>query len=194
MRDHLSAAAGLEPDLQCAKVLRRPRMISHAPRAPDVSGASCATSMALPNWTPFAVESRIEQKAACRPGRLHPQFPAARRRPDPRAAAGAVGLRLSMSYAILESPMPVENYIATLSLTPVTDGNRTFAEWQAEFDCAPEREARWSSRSAAGVFPGGAHRAQQRFPAERRWSRSARAPSSTRRSMRSGGPARFQRP
>ena len=36
--------------------------------------------------------------------------------------------------------MGVENYVATLKLTPVTDGDRTFAEWWAEFDCAPERE------------------------------------------------------
>ena len=36
--------------------------------------------------------------------------------------------------------MGVDNYIATLKLTPITDGNRTFAEWSAEFDCAPDRE------------------------------------------------------
>ena len=34
----------------------------------------------------------------------------------------------------------VDNYIATLKLTPITDGNRTFAEWSAEFDCAPDRD------------------------------------------------------
>lgn len=42
------------------------------------------------------------------------------------------------TYAILESPMPLSGYVATLRLTPVTDGERTFAEWSAEFDCAPE--------------------------------------------------------
>ena len=47
----------------------------------------------------------------------------------------------SCSYSILESPMGVENYVATLKLTPITDGARTFAEWSAEFDCPPEREA-----------------------------------------------------
>ena len=30
------------------------------------------------------------------------------------------------TYSILESPMAVENYVATLRLTPVTDGNRTY--------------------------------------------------------------------
>ena len=48
---------------------------------------------------------------------------------------------LSMSYAILESPMEVSDYVASVSLSPVTEGNATFAEWSAEFDCAPSREA-----------------------------------------------------
>ena len=36
------------------------------------------------------------------------------------------------TYSILESPMGVENYVATLRLTPVTDGDQTFLEWTAE--------------------------------------------------------------
>jgi hypothetical protein len=31
--------------------------------------------------------------------------------------------------------MPLTGYIATLRLTPVSDGNRTFIEWTAEFEC-----------------------------------------------------------
>ncbi len=31
----------------------------------------------------------------------------------------------SQTYEILESPMGVANYVATLKLTPVTDGQRT---------------------------------------------------------------------
>jgi uncharacterized protein YndB with AHSA1/START domain len=42
------------------------------------------------------------------------------------------------TYSILESPMPLTDYVATLRLTPVTDGDRTFAEWTAEFDCAED--------------------------------------------------------
>ena len=48
--------------------------------------------------------------------------------------------------------MGVENYVATLKLTPVTDGNRTFAEWWAEFDCAPERESALAEQIGQGVF------------------------------------------
>jgi polyketide cyclase/dehydrase/lipid transport protein len=34
------------------------------------------------------------------------------------------------TYSILESPMGVDNYVATLRLTPVTDGDQTFMEWR----------------------------------------------------------------
>jgi hypothetical protein len=49
----------------------------------------------------------------------------------------------------------VENYVATLRLTPVTDGDQTFMEWTAEFDCAPERENELVSNIGSGVFQGG---------------------------------------
>jgi hypothetical protein len=51
--------------------------------------------------------------------------------------------------------MGVEKYIATLKLTPITDGNRCFAEWTAEFDCAPGREAELARMIGQGVFQGG---------------------------------------
>ena len=35
------------------------------------------------------------------------------------------------------------------------DGERTFVEWTAEFDCVPEREAELVSNIGGGVFQGG---------------------------------------
>ena len=61
----------------------------------------------------------------------------------------------SVSYSILESPMGVENYIATLKLSPITDGNLTFAEWTAEFDCPPARANELAQNIGQGVFQGG---------------------------------------
>ena len=66
-------------------------------------------------------------------------------------------------YSILESPMGVDNYIATLKLTPITDGNRTFAEWSAEFECAPGRERELTQQIGQGVFQGGFDALKQRF-------------------------------
>ena len=59
------------------------------------------------------------------------------------------------TYSILESPMPIENYVATLRLTPVSDGDRCFVEWSAEFDCSPDVEADVSDGIATNVFQGG---------------------------------------
>src|SRR3546814_1753344 len=69
----------------------------------------------------------------------------------------------SCSYSILESPMGVENYVATLKLTPVTDGDRTFAEWSASFDCAVEREAELTASIGGTVFQGGFEALKRQF-------------------------------
>ncbi|WP_354489463.1 SRPBCC family protein [Mesorhizobium robiniae] len=117
----------------------------------------------LPSWAPFVTESRIEQNA-------HPdQIGCIRNfvlRDGGRIRERLLALSdydLSCSYAILESPMAVENYISTLSLTPITDGNLTLAEWQAEFDCAPEREAALTHQIGTGVFQAALSALKQRF-------------------------------
>ena len=51
--------------------------------------------------------------------------------------------------------MPLTNYVASLRLTPVTDQDRTFIEWSADFDCAPEREAELVSGVGGNVFQTG---------------------------------------
>ena len=107
---------------------------------------------ALPVWAPFVADSRIE--SGDRPDRVGCV------RNFRLKGGGVIRERLlalsdydlSCSYAILESPMAVTDYIATLSLTPVTDGNVTLAQWSAEFDCAPEREAALVQEIGQGVF------------------------------------------
>jgi hypothetical protein len=93
---------------------------------------------ALPRWHPRIRESRIENgepsdKVGCvRDFRLQN---------GDRLREKLLGLSdydMFCTYSILESPMPLTNYMATLRLTPVSDGNRTFIEWTAEFDCAAE--------------------------------------------------------
>ena len=58
----------------------------------------------------------------------------------------------SVTYSILESPMGVRSYVATLELTPITDGDRTFARWTAEFDCEAGREQALTDEIGNGVF------------------------------------------
>jgi uncharacterized protein YndB with AHSA1/START domain len=57
--------------------------------------------------------------------------------------------------SILESPLGVSNHVATLKLTPVTDGDRCFAEWTGEFDAPPEREAGLARMMGQDLFQRG---------------------------------------
>jgi hypothetical protein len=60
------------------------------------------------------------------------------------------------TYSILDSPLPVANYRATLRLRRISDGNRTFGEWSASFDAdPPEKQADAESLLSNGVFQGG---------------------------------------
>jgi hypothetical protein len=109
----------------------------------------------MPGWHPAIAESRIENgEPSDRIGCVR-DF---RLRNGDRLREKLLGLSdfdLFCTYSILDSPMPLTNYVATLRLTPVTDGDRTFAEWTAEFDCAPEREAELIGLVGGGVFQGG---------------------------------------
>ena len=110
---------------------------------------------ALPQWHPTIADSRIENnQASDRVGCI---------RHFHTRDGGMIRERLlalsdydfSCTYEILESPMGVDNYVATIKLTPVTDGNRCFAEWSAEFECAEGRERELTETIGGGVFQGG---------------------------------------
>ncbi len=118
---------------------------------------------ALPVWTPFVADSRIESNMAPDQIGCIRNF---------RLKDGGVirekllalsDYDLSCSYAMLESPMGVADYIATLALTPVTETNATFAEWTADFQCAPEREAALVAQIGQGVFQAAFTALKQRF-------------------------------
>jgi hypothetical protein len=109
----------------------------------------------LPQWHPIIADSRIENgQASDRVGcirHFHTQD------------GGMIRERLlalsdydfTCVYEILESPMGVTNYVATLQLMPITDGERCFAQWRAEFDCAPGRERELTETIGQGVFQTG---------------------------------------
>jgi hypothetical protein len=118
---------------------------------------------ALPKWTPFVEESRIEQgvpsdKVGCvrnfrlkNGGRIRERLLA------------LSDYDMSCVYSILESPMGVENYVATLRLVPVTESDQTFAEWSAEFDAAPDRENALVDDIGRNVFAAGLSALKARF-------------------------------
>lgn len=119
----------------------------------------------LPDWHPAIAESRIENgvpsdRVGCirnftlkDGGRIREQLLA------------LSDFDYSFRYSIMESPMGVTDYIADFRLLPVTDGDQCFAEWTAEFDCAPERESELAELVGQGVFQGGFDALKQRFGA-----------------------------
>jgi hypothetical protein len=51
---------------------------------------------------------------------------------------GQSDVERSQTYAFAEEgALPVENYRATIRVTPVVDGDQAFVEWWATFDCEP---------------------------------------------------------
>jgi hypothetical protein len=49
-------------------------------------------------------------------------------------------LEMTMSYCLLETPIPLFNYVAHVRLLPVTDGNRSFWHWESRFTTPAGRE------------------------------------------------------
>ena len=118
---------------------------------------------ALPNWTPFVADSRIEQN---RPSDQIGCVRNFRLKDGGRIRERLLALsdyEMSFEYAILESPMGVENYLSTFRLLPVTDSGHVFAEWTAEFDAAPEREGELVRHIGTNVFAAGLAMLKARF-------------------------------
>ena len=117
----------------------------------------------MPRWHPGIRESRIENgEPSDKVGCVRDFY----LQNGDRLREKLLGLSdydMFCTYSILESPMPLENYIATLRLTPITDGDRTFAEWTAEFDCAPEAADDLVSGIGGNVFQGGFESLKRHF-------------------------------
>src|SRR3954471_9010840 len=54
------------------------------------------------------------------------------------------------TYCILDATLPLQRYVATLVLKPVTDGNRTFWYWESTFQAPAGREAELRDTVARG--------------------------------------------
>ena len=117
----------------------------------------------LPSWHPAIADSRIENsQPSDRVGCIR-HFHTKDGGMIRERLLGLSDYDFSCTYEILESPMGVENYVATLKLTPITDGNGTFAEWSAEFDCAEGRERDLNESIGNGVFQGGFNALKNHF-------------------------------
>ena len=109
----------------------------------------------MPKWHPRIRDSRIEEAVPSDKVGCIRNFNLQNGDNIREQLLGLSDYDMFCTYAILESPMPLTDYVATLRLTPVTEGDRCFIEWSAEFDCAPENEADLVSGISTNVFQGG---------------------------------------
>lgn len=59
------------------------------------------------------------------------------------------------TYCILEATVPMQRYVATVKLSPVTDGDRTFWHWQSTFLPPPGEARRFEQLVGVEVYEGG---------------------------------------
>jgi NADPH:quinone reductase-like Zn-dependent oxidoreductase len=59
------------------------------------------------------------------------------------------------TYCIVEATVPLQRYVATVTLKPVTDGNRTFWHWESTFATPHGMERELREMVAQGVYEAG---------------------------------------
>src|SRR5205807_8625861 len=64
-------------------------------------------------------------------------------------------LEQTFSYCLLETPIPMFNYVAHVRLLPVTDGDRTFWHWESRFTTRPDDRESITHMVAEQIYQGG---------------------------------------
>jgi len=64
-------------------------------------------------------------------------------------------LEQCFSYCLLDTPIPLFNYVAHVRLVPVTDGNRTFWSWQGQFTTRRGEEQAMARLVGEDIFQAG---------------------------------------
>jgi len=61
----------------------------------------------------------------------------------------------TLTYCILDAPMPLIGYVAIIRLRPITEGNRTFWQWRSTFRTPSGEEARLSRLVGEDIYEAG---------------------------------------
>lgn len=61
----------------------------------------------------------------------------------------------TFSYCLLDTPVPLFNYVAHVRLHPVTDGDETFWEWESRFDTRRGEETEMSRLVGEDIYMAG---------------------------------------
>ena len=72
----------------------------------------------------------------------------------------------SYTYDFQKTPFDVDNYEATIRVTPVTDGGKAFVEWWTTFDCDRDQQEHWTGFFANEIFQNGFEALKKRMRGE----------------------------
>ena len=61
----------------------------------------------------------------------------------------------TLSYCLLDTPVPLLNYVSHIALCRVTDGERTFWRWSSEFDAPRGQERRLRTLVGEDIYEQG---------------------------------------
>ncbi len=64
-------------------------------------------------------------------------------------------MEMTFTYCLLDTPVPLLNYVAFVRLLPVTDGNRTFWHWESTFDTPRGREEELATMVGNEIYSAG---------------------------------------
>lgn len=107
------------------------------------------------SWHPAVAESRIERGgAADRVGCVR-RFTLADGAELREQLLTMSDLEQTFSYCLLDTPIPLFNYVAHVRLFPVTDGDRTFWEWESRFDTPKGRERELTELVGNDIYSAG---------------------------------------
>ena len=62
---------------------------------------------------------------------------------------------MAYSYCLLDTEVPLFNYVAHVRLFPVTDGDLTFWQWESRFDTRAGEEQTMADLVATNVYDAG---------------------------------------
>lgn len=71
------------------------------------------------------------------------------------------------SYCLLDTPVPLFNYVSHVNLYPITDGDHTFWQWKSKFTTPVGREDEMASMVAKDIYEAGFEAIREQLSGQR---------------------------
>lgn len=123
--------------------------------SPDAVWAMLRDFNGMPEWHPAIADSTIEEGRAPDAVGCVRSFHLADGAHLREQLTALSDAERRMRYIILDSPLPVTGYDATIEVLPVTEDGSSLVVWKAEFEVAPAEAEATVETVSDGVFRAG---------------------------------------